>query len=303
MAFVYWIRLPSHSDIFKDGYVGMTTKTVNKRFSEHLTKSRSKKTPTKSILSSALVKYNENVIVETVCECDAKYALYLENKLRPSPLIGWNILAGGGETVGRLGLPQTEKQKLAASKASKGRSPPEHVIKKASETNKSRVRSDEELLKRSLAIKSKHILDLPTTNLDVLSRVNDIYTLYLEGLRVMRISNKLSIPMTGMRSLFSRFSEGYNPISDTRLQDFITSYNAHYGIYTLGNESGIRTNSFSNICTGVFKNKSSYVAYIGTGTNRKSKAFNIHKLGDETARELAIEYRKQLEIELTENAT
>ena len=304
MAFVYWIHLKDHSDILSEGYVGITTKSVKRRFSEHLTRARmrlkSKREfdKSRSIIGHALLKYGENeIVVDTICECDINYALYMERKLRPAPLIGWNILTGGGETVGRLGLPQTYKQKNAVSKAMKGRPPCSEALRKAAEANSSRQRSEDELAKRSDAMMSKHLLDMPTTNLDVLSRVNDIYPLYLKGLRMLRVSKALCMPYgVGLRALFNRFSGGYNPLEDARLQEFISDYISKYGIYVEGKEINLTTGSTTNICTGVFKSKGSYVAYIGTGGNRVSKAFNIHNLGDDIAKQMAIQYRKELEV-------
>ena len=80
------------------------------------------------------------------------------------------------------------------------------------------------------------------------------------------------------------------------MQEFISDYISKYGIYVEGKEINLTTGSTTNICTGVFKSKGSYVAYIGTGGNRVSKDFNIHNLGDDNAKQMAIQYRKELEV-------
>ena len=58
MAFVYWIHLPEHTDIFTEGYVGFTKLTPHERFKTHkynLTTKRS----TPSTIRNALIKYKD----------------------------------------------------------------------------------------------------------------------------------------------------------------------------------------------------------------------------------------------------
>ena len=91
MAFVYWIRLPEHTDMFTQGYIGVTKRSVERRYSEHLRDTRRWKTK----LYNAMLKYEEKVFVQTLVECDIDYAYALEEKLRPQENIGWNTAQGG----------------------------------------------------------------------------------------------------------------------------------------------------------------------------------------------------------------
>lgn len=86
---VYWIHLPEHTDIWTQGYVGITCRGVPRRFSEH-------KYHKNTIVGRAIHKYGpENLVVETLCITDENYALELEKKLRPTENIAWNIKKGG----------------------------------------------------------------------------------------------------------------------------------------------------------------------------------------------------------------
>lgn len=117
MAFVYWVRLPEHSDIFSEGYVGFTSKTVSERYKSHKTDSKRDQyshTP----FYKAMNKYKELLIVETICEGSNDYCLMLENKLRPSPSIGWNLLVGGAK--GSLGTKASEETRKKQSELRKG---------------------------------------------------------------------------------------------------------------------------------------------------------------------------------------
>jgi hypothetical protein len=93
MAVVYWIHLEQHSDITKEGYVGITTQPPTDRFKEHKADSKRGRT----ILNRALLKHSGEVHFDVLVEGSAEYCLIVENKLRPDDRIGWNTVAGGGK--------------------------------------------------------------------------------------------------------------------------------------------------------------------------------------------------------------
>lgn len=90
---VYWIHREAHTDIEKEGYVGITRETVSRRYSRHLGAAKNNRHVNKH-LQSAILAYDD-IVVTTICICDKDYALLLENKLRPVKNIGWNIVVGG----------------------------------------------------------------------------------------------------------------------------------------------------------------------------------------------------------------
>lgn len=92
MAFVYWLRLPEHTNIFNQGYVGVTTQTVDKRYEQHLSSLLLNKNLQ---LHNALRKYRESVVVETILVGDTEYVYNVEKNLRPECNIGWNCASGG----------------------------------------------------------------------------------------------------------------------------------------------------------------------------------------------------------------
>jgi hypothetical protein len=91
---VYWIRLPEHTDISFQGYVGVSKYpeelwgqhiyeiTKNKHLNQHLT--------------FAVKKYGwENIVKETVFCGYEDFCYVVENQYRPEKNIGWNIAPGG----------------------------------------------------------------------------------------------------------------------------------------------------------------------------------------------------------------
>ena len=90
MYCVYWIRKETHTDVFSEGYVG-----ISKAFSERMRyhKKNRKNTP----LTQAIKKYTWEHLVKEVLWDDLtqEEALLLEAKLRKAARIGWNLQQGG----------------------------------------------------------------------------------------------------------------------------------------------------------------------------------------------------------------
>lgn len=118
---VYWIKSQEQYDPFKEGYIGITSQPLNKRFNDHKHNSKNKH------LRNRCRKQD----VEIVClfeDLEPYEAKRIELAMRPDENIGWNINKGGdlppsrkgkvGVKVKLVGDERTEKQKLAAQKHS-----------------------------------------------------------------------------------------------------------------------------------------------------------------------------------------
>lgn len=158
MAEVYWIRLPEHTDVFSQGYVGVTTKTSAARFLEHVSASRWKQKK-KLKISNAICKHGgENLVVDTLVFCDIDYALTVEAKLRPEENIGWNLAKGGSrppivrgprpadfcQAISKRtkGVPKTEESKRKASETLTGRNLPEEHKRAISEKVRKKIEEE-----------------------------------------------------------------------------------------------------------------------------------------------------------------
>lgn len=91
---VYWIREKQHTDVTKEGYVGITCKGFKKRLRDH------KSVANKGDGYTLHKKINEiglgNLKATVICVCEEDYAKFLERELRPNPFVGWNHAIGGG---------------------------------------------------------------------------------------------------------------------------------------------------------------------------------------------------------------
>lgn len=88
---VYWICTPDHTDIFNQGYVGVSS-NPEKRWIRHW------KYNGNAHLKNAIKKYGwEQLIKKVILVGEKNYCFDIEKQLRPSKQIGWNIAEGGAK--------------------------------------------------------------------------------------------------------------------------------------------------------------------------------------------------------------
>jgi len=92
---VYWIHKPEHTDITKEGYVGITHNMVRDRWLDHKSASRRHPDSNCAVVNKAIRKHPD-LIYEVVLVADTReYCERIEGLLRPTNRIGWNIARGG----------------------------------------------------------------------------------------------------------------------------------------------------------------------------------------------------------------
>ena len=89
-TYLYWIHYPSHTDPLTQGYIGVSKKP-NTRFKYHA----HPKTNNNSRLFNSINKGATLTVISEHSNGDDAYAI--EETMRPTPRIGWNLIAGGGE--------------------------------------------------------------------------------------------------------------------------------------------------------------------------------------------------------------
>lgn len=135
---VYWIRHPLHTDMFSEGYIGITSKSLKERLRGHLDATKRHYGSSKqTVVGRALLKYGQDTLVmEAICYCDKEYAQYLEREMRPEKKIGWNIAIGGDIPPGVKGLPVSKETREKLSKVHKGKLVSEETRQKQSKAKK-----------------------------------------------------------------------------------------------------------------------------------------------------------------------
>jgi hypothetical protein len=92
---VYWIHKPEHTDITKQGYVGITHKRIRDRWVDHKSSSRRNPDANCAVVNRAIRKHPD-LIYEVVLVADTReYCERIEGLLRPTNNIGYNIARGG----------------------------------------------------------------------------------------------------------------------------------------------------------------------------------------------------------------
>ena len=93
---IYWIREDFHIDPYTEGYIGLTSQSIEKRFSDHKynTKNNHLRNRCKQ-LTVGIVLLEDNLDIDSVRIRESHY--------RPLPNTGWNINAGGDIPPSRLG--------------------------------------------------------------------------------------------------------------------------------------------------------------------------------------------------------
>lgn len=91
MTSVYWIAQKNHTDIFNQGYIGVSN-NPEFRWNYHKKKQENKH------LKHSIQKYGwDNLVKKVLVVGEQAYCFEIEAKLRPNDKIGWNIVAGGGK--------------------------------------------------------------------------------------------------------------------------------------------------------------------------------------------------------------
>lgn len=94
---VYWIHRPEHTDMFSQGYIGVSNNTKLRWHNHHVRTGNVH-------LQRAIKKYGwDSLVKEVIVIADQLYCLAVEFKLRSADKIGWNIVAGGGMPPSSLG--------------------------------------------------------------------------------------------------------------------------------------------------------------------------------------------------------
>jgi hypothetical protein len=94
---VYWIHTKDHSDIFSEGYIGVSNNAKTRWKSGHQWQVKNNMHPNIRLTNAINEHGWNNLVMEVILIADSDYCHNIEQKLRPSEEIGWNLAIGGGK--------------------------------------------------------------------------------------------------------------------------------------------------------------------------------------------------------------
>jgi hypothetical protein len=95
IAVLYWLHLKEHTDVFTEGYVGVTSRLIETRFKEHCRKFYNSYNPYNPLHLAFAQHGIENIVITRLCVCEEKQTYELEKIFRPFEYMGWNTVEGG----------------------------------------------------------------------------------------------------------------------------------------------------------------------------------------------------------------
>lgn len=227
MAFVYWIHLPEHTDMFTEGYIGFTSNSPEIRYKEHLI---SAKNSSLYPIHRAINKYKDRLILQTLVSGDNDYCLELERKLRPERNLGWNIAIGGGAPM--LGMSHTEESKQKLREINTGKVMSKEAIEKSVSKRIGAKRTEAMVeANRQRAVKQfaeyKNEWDHPHSNKNAWKLAVDMFSIYSSGEMFGRrsISKRYNIGADSAMKVVNKIKSGWNPLNDSDYLNWLEQYN------------------------------------------------------------------------------
>ena len=223
-CWLYWIHLPGvHTDIATQGYLGIATRGVAKRYMCHKSHAKSGK---KTHLYDAMRKYGDAVEVKTLLIGTLDYCLDLELKLRSTLDLGWNTGIGGEKPT--VGYRHSVESKKLISEASASRTRSIETRAKIGAAHKGKVVSQATRDKSSASRKAKaHPPWMnPAANEAVWAIAGDIaeYATNNPTDGIYLVSKNFGLTMSKVHKITNKARAGWNPSTDEAYQLWLSQY-------------------------------------------------------------------------------
>lgn len=249
MAIVYWIRKPEHADLFSEGYVGVSSRSLEERIAEHVKVSGENHKKVYAIHKAIRSIGIDNLVYSVVLIGEESYCYEIEAKLRPTKKIGWNLAEGGSKPPSKLGFKHSDESKEKISKIWKGktRTPesvaksaesrkgtpmPDHVKQKLLEANTGKTQSQETINKRLEKVRgqrrteeqklrmsesrlSKNPWEIKPANLDTWAKADFYYEQWLLEKSPYIVARRLGLKHKALEAMFKWFARDYIPSENT----------------------------------------------------------------------------------------
>lgn len=217
---MYWIHKPEDVDFTNFGYIGVTARSVDERYKQHKSDASS---GSKLSVHNAIRKYGDKLVVDTLVEGSEEYCYMIEQKLRPTAHLGWNIRVGGADTS-MTGVTHSEETRKKMSEAKKGWTPSEELRRLVSENMKGRKKSPVAVKARSDTVLQEPWRGAPESNRVLWLHADDIYKRVLvEGESKRRVALSYGFRPNSLDTMLSKFKTGWLPQHDSTWNAYVSS--------------------------------------------------------------------------------
>lgn len=228
MAIVYWIRLPSHKDMFSEGYIGYSSKSVEERFTKHVADALGP-AHRNYTLHNAIRKYGAAGLVKSVIIVgNEDYCLLMEESLRPDKSIGWNQAKGGFKPPSMLGnaMSNDTKSKISVANRAVNASYTE-AEKTARYAYLKGIKRSEDTLKKYVEVqKGKHPgWTVKNSNSNVWCRCQELFDYFtLNSPSAKKLGKAFFLTESNVNAILKNFRKGWIPSQDESYLDWLKQY-------------------------------------------------------------------------------
>lgn len=217
ICYVYWLHRPEHTDIYSEGYIGITN-NPGLRFRQHLKSAKAIKSNHK--LYNAMSKYADFVmkilVISTRDQC-----FEIEEKLRPENNIGLNTLRGGYATYLKTTCKATKEKLSVSAKAAYAADP--SLAARCGKTNTGRTLTQVHRERISLGGRGKQKAWMNSlADHSVWLLAEEIYQVFLQNPSIgyPSLSKRFGLVVHKTQSMLKLFRNGWNPFTDKDYQTY-----------------------------------------------------------------------------------
>lgn len=245
MAIVYWIRRTEHTDIFTEGYVGVTSRNLEERIADHVKVAGETHKRVYAVHKAIRSIGIDSLVYSAVVIAEEDYCYEVEFKLRPTKGIGWNIAEGGNKPPSKLGFKHSEESKEKISKVWKGKKRSSESVARSVESRRGFKHKEESLEKMRIASTgreqsaetvekrvskirgrkysedhrkkisdsrlSKNPWEIKPANIETWTKADVYYQYWLEEKSPYKVARKLGLKHKTLAAMWRWFDNGYNP--------------------------------------------------------------------------------------------
>jgi len=208
---VYWIHLPTHTNLLTEGYIGVTSRSPSDRFAEHLSEAKRGNSNT---LYKAIRKYGDEVVLTTLVSGSEDYCLETERRLRPKERIGWNVVQGGGKPPAHVKHSEQAKAKIAEGVRRSSNSPARQAAAKVRSGIK---RSEDAKIKMREAAKDRLPWEVSKADKSLWARAAEIFQFWQANshLGYTSLGKHFGLPNKyALQGMYRKFKQNWNPLID-----------------------------------------------------------------------------------------